>query len=29
VGEPIRRLISGEAAIALENGGRRIALHET
>jgi ribonuclease D len=29
VGEPIRRLISGEAAIALENGGRRIALSET
>jgi ribonuclease D len=29
VGEPIRRLISGEAAIALEQGGRRIALTQT
>ncbi len=26
VGEPIRRLIAGEAAIGLDNGGRRIAL---
>ena len=29
IGEPIRRLLAGEAAIALEQGGRRIALHET
>jgi ribonuclease D len=28
VGEPIRRLLAGEAAIALEDGGRRIALSE-
>ncbi len=28
VGEPIRRLLSGEAAIALEQGGRSIALAE-
>jgi ribonuclease D len=29
VGEPIRRLLSGEAAIALDRGGRRIALTDT
>ena len=28
IGEPIRRLLAGEAAIALEDGGRRIALSE-
>jgi ribonuclease D len=29
VGEPIRRLIAGEASIALQDGGRRIALSES
>jgi ribonuclease D len=29
IGEPIRRLLSGESAIALEKGGRRIALTDT
>ena len=29
IGEPIRRLIAGEAAIALEQGGRRITLSHT
>jgi hypothetical protein len=28
VGEPLRRLLRGEAALVLRDGGRRIELHD-